>query len=116
MEFTEKRVLILIRSRPFGTVVNFEGWRAAVGMIGMDHDPTMLLLDDGVYAALEAMDQKPIRLFKSTYESFEGRICVSRESLEQRAIKDEELQEGMQILDDDAIGQVFEDNDIILTF
>ena len=37
MEFTERKVLILVKSRPYGEIINFEGWRAAVGMFGMDH-------------------------------------------------------------------------------
>jgi len=66
MEFTERKVMILVRSRPFGTVINFEGWRAAVGMFGMDHEPTLLFMGEGVYALLKTMDESPIRMFKST--------------------------------------------------
>ncbi len=116
LEFNEKKVLILIRRRPFGTVINFEGWRAAVGMFGMDHSPTILLVDDGVYAALKSMDQKPIRLFKSTYDSFGGKTCVSKASMDERSISEDELHEGMDILDSDAVGRAFEENDIVLTF
>ncbi|MFW9794331.1 MAG: hypothetical protein ACFFEE_08515, partial [Candidatus Thorarchaeota archaeon] len=42
MEFTEKPVLILVESRPFGKIIAAEGWRAAVGMFGMDHEPQLL--------------------------------------------------------------------------
>jgi len=116
MEFTERRVLLLIRSRPYGTVTNFEGWRASVGMFGMDHEPTMLLLGDGVYAALKDMDDMPIRMFKSVYKSFDGRICVSKQSLEERKISPDELQEDLEIVDNAEIGKMFTENEIVVTF
>ena len=32
MEFTERKVLILVHNKPFGRIIAAEGWRAAVGM------------------------------------------------------------------------------------
>ncbi len=116
MEFTERKVLVLIRSRPFGKIINFEGWRAAVGMIGMDHEPQMLFMGDGVYALLKNMDAKPIMMFKSTYESFDGRITVSKRSLEERGISDDEIFEGVEILDENGIAKAFIENEVVITF
>ncbi|MFW9967542.1 MAG: DsrE family protein, partial [Candidatus Thorarchaeota archaeon] len=56
MEFTERKVLILVKSRPYGEITNFEGWRAAVGMFGMDHEPTLLFMGDGVFSLLKSAD------------------------------------------------------------
>jgi tRNA 2-thiouridine synthesizing protein C len=116
MEFTEKPILILINSRPFGTIVNFEGWRASVGMFGMDHTPTMLFMGDGVYALLKEMDDLHIRMFKSTYLSFDGRMCASKRSLEERNISPDEIIEGVEVLDEEAIGKTFTENELVLTF
>jgi len=116
MEFIERPVLILINSRPFGRIINFEGWRASVGMFGMDHEPMMLFMGDGVYALLKHMDDMPIRMFKSTYKSFDGRICASKMSLEKRNINPDEILEEVEILDEDAIADAFMDHDINLTF
>ncbi|MHA1962382.1 MAG: DsrE family protein [Candidatus Thorarchaeota archaeon] len=116
MEFEERKVLIIVRSRPFGTIINFEGWRAAVGMIGMDHEPTMLFMGDGVYSLLKTMDQTPIRMFKSTYEGFDGKICASKESLTRRGISDSEIFDGVEILDVTGIGQAMTENEVVLTF
>lgn len=116
MEFEERPVLILIKSRPFGKIFNFEGWRASVGMFGMDHEPLMLFMGDGVYAVLRNIDDMPIRMFKSTYKSFDGRICVSKKSLEERNINPEEILEEAEILDEEEVGKAFMENDIIVTF
>ena len=116
MEFEARQVLLLIKSRPFGTIINFEGWRASVGMFGMDHEPTMLFMGDGVYAVLKNIDDMPIRMFKATYKSFDGRICVSKTSLEERNIGSDEIVEDVEIIDEDAIAEAFIENDIIVTF
>ncbi|MHA1934036.1 MAG: DsrE family protein [Candidatus Thorarchaeota archaeon] len=116
MEFTERNVLILIRSKPFGTIFNFEGWRASVGMFGLDHEPLMLFISDGVYAVLKDMEDMHIRMFKSTYKSFDGRICVSGKSLAERNIDESELIDDIEILDEDAIGKALEENEVVVTF
>lgn len=116
MEFKERKVLVLVRSKPFGKILNFEGWRAAVGMYGMDHQPTMLFIGDGVYSMMKAIDDKPIRMFKSTYEGFGGRLCVSKRSLEERGIVREELFDRAEVLDSAGIGALFTENEIVVTF
>jgi sulfur relay (sulfurtransferase) DsrF/TusC family protein len=116
MEFEEKPVLILVRSRPFGTIFNFEGWRASVGMFGMDHEPLMLFMGEGVYALLKEMHDLHIRMFKMTYKSFDGRICASKKSLEDRNISPDEILEEVEILDEDAIGKTLVENELAITF
>jgi tRNA 2-thiouridine synthesizing protein C len=116
MEFTERPVLILIRSRPFGEIINFEGWRASVGMFGMDHEPTMLFMGDGVYALLKEMEDLQVRMFKSTFKSFDGRFCASKKSLEERQISADELIEEVEVIDTDEVGSLFETAEVVITF
>ncbi len=116
MEFTERNVLILIRSKPYGKIFNFEGWRTSIGMFGMDHEPTILFMGDGVYALLKEMKDLPIRMFKSTYESFDGKICASKKSLDERSIDSSELIDNVEILDPESVGNLLSENEIVVTF
>ncbi len=116
MEFTERPVLILIGSRPFGKIMAAEGWRAAVGMFGMDHDPQLLFIGDGVYGLIKDQDITHIRMFKSTFESFDGRICVSKKSIEERHISPEEIFENVEILGEEEVAKSFVENDVVITF
>ena len=116
MQFKERKILVLVRSKPYGKIANFEGWRAAVGMYGMDHQPTLLFIGDGVYSLMKTVDDKPIRMFKSTYESLGGHKCASKKSLEERGITREELFEGVDVLDTAGIGALLNGNEIVLTF
>ncbi len=116
MEFTERKVLILVNSKPFGKIIAAEGWRAAVGMFGMDHESQMLFVGDGVYGLMKDQDILPIRMFKSTFESFDGRICVSKKSLEERNIDSSEIFESIEILEEADVAKTLVENEIVITF
>ncbi len=116
MEFTERKILILVNSRPYGKIVNFEGWRAAVGMFGMDHEPTLLFMGDGVYSLLKTADVVPFRMFKTTYLDFEGRILASKKSLEDRGITPDEVFDEVEVADESAVSDILTENEVIITF
>ncbi|MGY5860231.1 MAG: DsrE family protein [Candidatus Thorarchaeota archaeon] len=116
MEFAERKVLILVNSKPFGKIIATEGWRAAVGMFGMDHESQMLFVGDGVYGLMKDQDILPIRMFKSTFESFDGIICASKKSLEERNIDASEIFESVQILEQADVAKALVENEVVITF
>jgi sulfur relay protein TusC/DsrF len=116
MDFVEKKVLILITSKPFGKIIAAEGWRAAVGMFGMDHQSQMLFIGDGVYGIMKNQDIQPIRMFKSTFESFDGHMYASEESLDERQITASEVFDEIEVLDEEEVAKRFIDNEVIITF
>ena len=116
MDFTERKVLILINSKPFGKIMAAEGWRAAVGMFGMDHESQMLFMGDGVYGLMKEQDIAPIRMFKSTFESFDGRVLISKKSLDERNIDPSELFDEVEVLGDAEVAKALVENEVIITF
>ena len=56
----EKRALFLIKSAPYGTLRVTEGYRAALGMAATGISTRVVLLGDGVYAALEGQSSSGI--------------------------------------------------------
>ncbi len=116
MEFSERKVLILVNSRPYGRIINFEGWRAAVGMFGMDHEPTILFMGNGVYSLLKSADEMPFRMFKATYLDFDGRLLASKKSLEDRGISTGEIFEEVEVVDESRVAQALTENEVIVTF
>ena len=116
MEFTERKVLILVHSKPFGKIIAAEGWRAAVGMFGMDHESQLLFIGDGVYGLMKDQDILPIRMFKSTFESFDGRVCACKKSLEERNIDVSEIFENVEIMEDADVAKTLIENEIVVTF
>jgi len=116
MDFVERKVLILITNRPFGKIIAAEGWRAAVGMFGMDHQSQMLFIGDGVYGIMKNQNIQPIRMFKSTFEGFDGHMYASQKSLDERNITASEVFDEVEILDEEEVAKRFIENEVILTF
>jgi sulfur relay (sulfurtransferase) DsrF/TusC family protein len=116
VNFRERKVLILVSHKPFGKIIAAEGWRAAVGMFGMDHTPQILFVGDGVYGLMKNQDTVPIRMFKSTFESFDGRACVSKNSLSERQIAVDEIFDDIEVVDEAGVAKAFVENEVIITF
>lgn len=116
MDFVERKVLVLVTSRPFGKIIAAEGWRAAVGMFGMDHQSQMLFIGDGVYGLVKDQDIQPIRMFKSTFESFDGHIYASKKSLDERDITASEVFDEVEVLDEEGVARTFIENEVIIAF
>jgi len=52
-----RKILLIVKSSPYGSVRAAEGFRIATAMIAMDMLPQLLFIDDGVYCLLK--NQKP---------------------------------------------------------
>jgi tRNA 2-thiouridine synthesizing protein C len=52
-----RKILLIVKSSPYGSVKAAEGFRIATAMIAMDVLPQLLFIDDGVYCLLK--NQKP---------------------------------------------------------
>jgi len=52
-----RKILLIVKSSPHGSIRAAEGFRMATAMIAMDLLPQLLFIDDGVYCLLK--NQKP---------------------------------------------------------
>jgi len=52
-----KKILLIVKTSPYGSVRAAEGFRIATAMIAMDVLPQLLFIDNGVYCLLK--NQKP---------------------------------------------------------
>ena len=52
-----KKILLVIKSPPYGSLMAAEGLRIATALIAMDILPQLIFIDDGVYCLLK--NQKP---------------------------------------------------------
>ncbi len=92
-----EKILVLIRSCPYGSVVNGEAFRTCIGLAACEMQVEAVLMDDGVYAALK--NQKPNKIgmpsleqaYKGIESQFDVPLYVHTESLYDRGIKEEEI-------------------------
>jgi len=105
-----KSVIIIIDKAPYGWEDAFSGFYVAIACLNRDTDADVLLVGDGVYAALE--DQNPgdgikyPHVGELAYLIFpEGSMFVHQDSLNDRGILEEDLVEAAEVIDD---GELYE--------
>jgi len=85
-------------------------------MFGMDHESELLFIGDGVYGLMKDQDMLQIRMFKSTFESFDGKVCASKKSLDERSIDASEIFESVEILEEAEVAKTLVENEVVITF
>jgi tRNA 2-thiouridine synthesizing protein C len=98
-------VLIIVDKAPYGYEDTFSGFYVAIACLNRGMDSDVLLVGDGIYAAIK--DQKPEgsvnypNVGELSYLIFpEGKIFVHLESMQDRGIFEEDLVEAAQIVDE----------------
>ena len=111
-------VLIIIDKAPYGWEDAFSGFFVEIACLNKQLDSDVILMEDGVYAALDNQNSKNIKfpcVGELTYLIFpEGNIFVHEGSLKQRGIKEEQLMETVEIIGDDEIYDVTKSKDVVI--
>jgi tRNA 2-thiouridine synthesizing protein C len=117
-----RKILLVIRSPPYGSLMAAEGFRIATAMIAMDVLPQLLLIDDGVYCLLK--NQRPEAAgLDSHYERLRtladliGLYAV-RDSVVKRNLKVIDIDESLNVklLSVDETAELIVENETVLAF
>ncbi len=131
-----KKFLYVNRKAPYGTIYAQESLEVVLIGAAFDQDVSMAFLDDGVYQLLKGQDTKAIGLknFSATYRALGDyeitKLYVEKESLEERGLSADDLQEIMYEDEDDdwaekpsiriveraEMARIMADQDVILSF
>ena len=116
-----EKVLVLMRTSPYGTVMNREGFRVSIGLAACEMAVEAILMDDGVYAALN--EQKPRKIgiaslekaYRDIESKFDVPLYIHLESLEKRGIGENDVVPAKPI-DTAGIRKKISQADAVLTF
>jgi sulfur relay protein TusB/DsrH len=117
-----RKILLVIRSPPYGSLMAAEGFRIATAMIAMDVLPQLLLIDDGVHCLLK--NQRPEAAgLDSHYERLRtladliGLYAV-RDSVVKRNLKVIDIDESLNVklLSVDETAELIVENETVLAF
>jgi len=117
-----RKILLVIRSPPYGSLMAAEGFRVATAMIAMDVLPQLLLIDDGVFCLLKnqrpevaGLDSHNERL--RTLADLVGLYAV-RDSVVKRNLKIIDLDEGLNVklLSIDEATKLIIENETVVAF
>ena len=111
---SEKKVLIIIKSRPFKSLNYYEALRTAAGL--WDHKVNVLWLGEGAYSALKANDKTLSGKFLVDLPDLDIGLYVDNDSLKKKGFKEEDLVENCQIADEDKILSLLNSAEVTLVF
>jgi sulfur relay (sulfurtransferase) DsrF/TusC family protein len=89
---TEKKTLIVVKSRPFTSLNYYEALRTAAGL--WDHKVKVLWMGDGVYSALNRADKTLTGKFLTDLPDLDIEMYVDEEALTAKGFTEDELVEG----------------------
>jgi tRNA 2-thiouridine synthesizing protein D len=115
-----KKVLVLIRTAPYGMAAAGEGFRAIIGLAGMGIETHAVLVDDGVLVALKGQDPDAIAMHKlsdvySQLADFGAKLYVHYPSLTERGLLKENCI-GVEFITDENLRELIWKVDHVITF
>jgi len=136
MEDGVKKFLYVNRKAPYGTIYALEALEVVLIGAAFDQDVSLAFLDDGVFQLVKSQDTKEIGVknFSPTFRALGDyevtKLFVEKESLDERGLTADDLQEIMWEDEDDdwaekpsirivsraEMADVMADQDVILSF
>jgi tRNA 2-thiouridine synthesizing protein C len=116
------KVLLVIRSPPYGNSKASEGFRMATAMIAMDVLPQILFVEDGVYCLVKNQKAETVGLtsFGERLKTLADLVGVQAlsDSLFQRKLKTDDLDENYNVktLSINEAAELIAQNETVITF
>jgi tRNA 2-thiouridine synthesizing protein C len=118
---TRKRILVINRKPPHGTIYALESLEIALIASAFDQDVSLAFFDDGVYQLVKNQDTRAIETknFSPTYRALADyevkTLLVERESLEARGLGPDDLIVPVEILAADELSRRIGGYDVLLS-
>jgi sulfur relay protein TusC/DsrF len=117
-----KKILLVIKNPPYGSLMAAEGLRIATALIAMDILPQLAFIDDGVYCLVK--NQKPesagLNSFYDRLKTLADLIGLYAEenSFTKRNLKTEDLDETYHVkaMSLDEVAKLVAENEVVIAF
>lgn len=117
-----KKFMYVNRKAPYGTVYALESLEVVLIGAAFEQDVSVVFMDDGVFEIVKGQDTTGIEMknFSNTYKALEmydvEKLYVSKESLEQRGLTEEDLIVDVEVKTAAELGALMEEQDVLLSF
>lgn len=131
-----KKFLYVNRKAPFGTIYALESLEVVLIAAAFEQDVSLLFMDDGVFQIKKGQDSSDANMknFSPTFTALGdydiNKIYVSKESLEERGLTEDDLmplvwededndweeKSSIHIVSNEEIAKMSEEQDVILSF
>jgi len=116
-----KKFMYVNRRAPYGTVYALESLEMVLVAAAFDQDVSVVFMDDGVLQIKKGQETADINMknFSPTFRALEGydveKLYVSKKSLEERGLTEEDLLVPVEVLDQAALAALMDEQEVILT-
>ncbi len=117
-----KKFMLVNRKAPYGSIYALESLEVVLIAAAFEQDVSLAFIDDGVYQLKKGMQTKAIatKNFSPTYRALEDydidKLYVEAESLAARGLTAEDLVAEVKVVDAKALGELMEQQDVVLSF
>ena len=117
-----KKFMYVNRRAPYGSVYALESLEVVLVGAAFDQDVSVVFADDGVFQLKKGQDTSEVEMknFSPTYRALEmydvEKLYVDKESLEARGLTEEDLVVPVEVMSNAEIGELMEQQDVVLSF
>jgi tRNA 2-thiouridine synthesizing protein C len=117
-----KKFMFVNRRAPYGTVYALESLEVVLIAAAFDQDVSLVFSDDGVFQLKKEQDTAGVEMknFSPTYRALEmydvEKLYVSKASMEERGLTTDDLIVDVEVLDDAAMADLMDEQDVIFSF
>ena len=117
-----KKFMFVNRKAPYGTIYALESLEVVLITATFDQDVSLVFMDDGIYELVKGQQPKGIGIknFSPSYRALDGydveKLYVDQDSLAQRGLTEKDLLVPVEVLDSAEMGQLMQQQDVILSF
>ena len=118
----KRKIMFLLRKAPHGSIYAMEGLEAILIFCSYEQEITAVFMDDAVFSLKKGQDTAELgtKDFAPTYRVLDDygveRVCVGRESLEERGLTTDDLIIDVDLLSEKEIVTLMKRQDAILPF
>jgi tRNA 2-thiouridine synthesizing protein C len=117
-----KKFMFVNRKAPYGTVYALESLEVVLITATFDQDVSLVFIDDGVYELVKGQQTKDIGVknFSPSYRALDGydveKLYVDEASLARRGLTEKDLLVPVEVLNAQQMGELMQQQDVILSF
>ncbi|MDE2416779.1 MAG: sulfurtransferase complex subunit TusC [Burkholderiales bacterium] len=117
-----KKFMFVNRKAPYGTIYALESLEVVLITATFDQDVSLVFMDDGVFELVKGQQTKDIGIknFSPSYRALDGydveKLYVDQESLSARGLSEKDLLVPVEVLNAEQMGQLMQQQDVILSF
>lgn len=117
-----KKFMFVNRKAPYGTIYALESLEVVLITATFDQDVSLVFIDDGVFELVKGQQTKDIGIknFSPSYRALDGydveKLYVDQDSLSARGLSEKDLLVPVEVLNAEQMGQLMQQQDVILSF